>query len=74
MYYYRFRDLREDKNFFQKDLANLLCITQRNYSYIETGKTDCPTDILIKLSYIYNTSIDYILGITDEFKPYPRKK
>lgn len=74
MFYCRLRDLREDKNFFQKDIAKLLCITQRNYSYIETGKTDCPTDILIKLSYIYNTSIDYILGITDIMTPYPRKK
>lgn len=72
MYLSRIKDLREDNNFFQKDLANLLCITQRNYSYIETGKTECPIDILIKLSYIYNTSTDYILGITNLKRPYSR--
>lgn len=74
MYYSRIKDLRVDKDFLQKDVCNLLCISQRNYSYIETGKTDCPTDILIKLSYIYNTSIDYTLGITDVTIPYRRSK
>lgn len=74
MFYRRIKDLRVDNDFLQKDIANLLCITQRNYSYMETGKTDIPTTILINLSYIYNTSIDYILGITNEDKPYPRSK
>lgn len=70
--YKRIKELREDKDLFQKDIAKILNITQRNYSYFETGKTDIPTDILIKLSYFYDTSIDYLLGITNEQKPYTR--
>lgn len=72
--YKRIRELREDKDLYQKDLALILNITQRNYSYFETGQTDIPTDILIKLSKFYNTSVDYILGLTNEIKPYPRTK
>lgn len=72
--YERIKNLREDKDLFQKDLAKILDITQRNYSYFETGKSDIPTDILIKLADFYNTSIDYILGRTNEIKPYPRTK
>lgn len=71
--YNRIKDLRIDKDIFQRDIAKILDITQRNYSYIETGKTDVPTDILIKLADFYNTSIDYLLGRTDTIKPYPRK-
>lgn len=72
--YKRIKELREDKDLLQKEIAEILNITQRNYSYLETGKTDIPTDILIKLSYFYNISIDYILGLTDEMKPYPKAK
>lgn len=72
--YKRIKELREDKDLLQKEIAEILKITQRNYSYLETGKTDIPTDILIKLSYFYDISIDYILGLTDEMKPYPRTK
>lgn len=72
--YDRIKNLREDKDLFQKDLAKILDITQRNYSYFETGKSDIPTDILIRLADFYNTSIDYILGRTNEIKPYPRTK
>ena len=72
--YNRIKDLREDRDLFQKDISNILNITQRNYSYLETGKSDIPTDVLIKLAMFYNTSIDYILGITDIQKPYPRTK
>lgn len=71
--YDRIKDLRTDKDLLQKDLAKILDITQRNYSYFETGKSDIPTDILIRLADFYNTSIDYILGRTNEIKPYPRK-
>lgn len=70
--YKRIRELREDKDLLQKEIAEILNITQRNYSYFETGKTDIPTDILIKLSYFYDTSIDYLVGITNETKPYSR--
>ena len=72
--YKRIKELREDKDLLQKEIAKILKITQRNYSYLETGKTDIPTDILIKLSYFYDISVDYILGLTDEMKPYPRTK
>ena len=70
----RLKDLREDKDMYQKDIAKILNITQRNYSYFETETSDIPTDILKKIALFYNTSIDYILGLTNEKKPYPRRK
>ena len=72
--YSRIRNLREDLDLRQKDLAAYLKCTQVCYSNYEIGKRDIPTDVLIKLCYFYNTSIDYLLGITDEQAPYPRKK
>lgn len=57
---------------YQRDIANILNITQRNYSYIETETTDIPTELLIKLAEFYDTSTDYILYRTDVRKPYPR--
>ena len=71
--YRRIRDLREDRDLRQRHLAEYLKCSQVCYSNYETGKRDIPTDILIKLSYFYNTSTDYLLGITDEPTPYPRK-
>ena len=71
--YRRIRDLREDRDLRQRHLAEYLKCSQVCYSNYETGKRDIPTDILIKLCYFYNTSTDYLLGITDEPKPYPRK-
>ncbi len=68
----RLKELREDKDLLQKDLAKILGITQRNYSYIETGYTALTADILNKLADFYNTSTDYILYRTDERKPYPK--
>lgn len=70
--YRRIRDLREDKDLLQKDLANYLKCTQVCYSYYEQGKRDIPTEVLIKLAYFHNTSIDYLLGLTDVKKPYPK--
>lgn len=64
MLYTRIRDLREDKDLLQKDLAQILSCSQVCYSHYETGKRDIPTDVLIKLSMFYNTSTDYLLGIT----------
>lgn len=72
MIYKRIKELREDRDLFQKDIALVLNITQRNYSYLETGKTDIPTDILAKLAIFYDTSIDYLLGLTNQNLPYPR--
>ena len=70
----RLRDLREDKDLFQKDIAKVLNMSQTGYSQYETETNDIPTNILKELAIFYNTSIDYILGITNEKKPYPRNK
>ena len=72
--YSRIRSLREDKDLFQRDLAKYLNCSQVCYSHYEIGKRDIPTDVLIKLCYYYDTSVDYLLGITDESTPYPRRK
>lgn len=69
----RLRELREDSDMSQTQLAKLLDMSQTGYSKYETGENDIPTSILIKLSKIYNTSIDYILEQTDEKKPYKQK-
>ncbi len=70
--YSRIRDLREDRDLFQRDLAEYLNCSQVCYSNYEMGKRDIPTDVLIKLSLFYNTSVDYLLGLTDERVPYAR--
>ncbi len=72
--YRRIRDLREDNNLFQKDIAKVLNCSQVCYSHYEIGKRDIPTDVLIKLADFYKTSIDYLLGRTDEKLPYPKSK
>lgn len=63
--YTRIRSLREDRDFTQKYVAQILNCSQQVYSNYELGQRDIPTDILIKLSRLYNVSIDYILGETD---------
>ena len=70
--YRRIRDLREDSDLTQKSLADYLSCSQVCYSNYETGKRDIPTDVLKALTLFYDTSIDYLLGLTDEIKPYPR--
>lgn len=65
MIYRRIRDLREDKDITQKEMARILNCSQQVYSNYELGQRDIPTDILIKLSRIHNVSVDYILGLTD---------
>ena len=70
--YERIRELREDKDLYQKDLAKYLHCTQVTYSRYELGQRDVPTDVLIKLAKFHNTSVDYLLGLTDEKKPYKR--
>lgn len=72
--YTRIRSLREDNDLTQKKIANILNMSQTGYSKYETGENDIPTRILINLSFYYDTSIDYLLGITDEVKPYSRSK
>lgn len=62
----RIRDLREDHDLTQQQIAELLGITQRKYSYIETGTQQLTDEILVKLSKIYGVSTDYILKLTDK--------
>ena len=66
---YRIRDLREDRDLKQAELAKVLGTTQQNYSKIETGRSDISGEKLMKLSKFYNISADYILGLIDEPKP-----
>lgn len=63
--YKRLRDLREDHDLTQRQLSAMLGLTQPQYFRYERGYRDLPTDILIRLTEIYNTSADYILGLTD---------
>lgn len=68
MKYTRIRDLREDRDLTQTQLAKQLNMSQTGYSKYETGENDIPTPILIKLANLYGTSIDYLLGQTDNPK------
>ena len=72
--YRRIRDLREDRDLRQKDLAEVLHCTQVCYSHYEIGKRDIPTRVLVQLAAFYGTSTDYLLGLTDEPTPYPRAR
>lgn len=65
MVYKRIRDLREDKDITQQQMAEILFCSQQVYSNYELGQRDIPTEILIKLSAFHNVSVDYLLGITD---------
>ena len=68
--YQRIRDLREDHDLTQRQIAQILGMSQTGYSKYETGENDIPTAILIKLARFYNTSIDFLLGETDCPKRY----
>ena len=72
--YRRIRDLREDRDLRQKDMAEYLRCTQVSYSHYELGKRDIPTDVLIRLANFYGTSTDYLLGRTDVKQPYPESR
>ena len=65
------RDLREDNDLSQSQIAKILGMSQTGYSKYETGTNDIPTEILIKLARFYNTSIDYLLGETNISERYP---
>ena len=70
----RIRDLREDHDLSQKQIADMLHIHQTTYSDYELGNLNIPLPILFALADFYKTSIDYIAGRTDEMKPYPKSK
>ena len=64
--YRRLRDVREDADLTQKQVAKYLGMSQTGYSKYETGENDIPTQVLIALAKFYHTSVDYLLGLTDE--------
>lgn len=70
----RLKNIREDKDITQAEIANILNCKQNTYQQYESGKRQIPLEALIKLAKFYDTSIDYLLEITDEIKPYPKKK
>ncbi len=72
--YKRIKDLREDKDWTQEQVAKKLNMSQRGYSHIETGNNDVSSETLIKLSKLYKVSTDYILGVSDLSEPYITSK
>ena len=74
MYYSRLKDLREDNDLKQKEVASILGIDQRVYSNYELGKREIPTKFIVTLSDFYHVSTDYILDKTNIKEPYTTKK
>ena len=72
--YENIRNLRIDHNYTQKQIAELLHVSQNTYSQYEIGVLNYPIDVLCRLADLYQVSVDYLLGRTDEKKPYPRGK
>ncbi len=72
--YKRIKDLREDMDLTQSAVANYLNMSQNGYSQYETDTNRIPVEVLKKLAIFYNTSIDYLVDLTDDKKPYKRKK
>lgn len=74
MIYKRIRDLREDKDLSQATVGQAVGVSQRTYAYYESGQRMLPPEILIALAKYYKVSTDYLLELTDEKRPYPRKR
>jgi transcriptional regulator with XRE-family HTH domain len=72
--YRRIRDLREDNDLTQEYIGRILNVDQRTYSNYENDRRQIPIEVLGKLADFYNTSVDYLIGRTDERKPYPSVK
>lgn len=72
--YQRIRDLREDNDLTQKDVAEHFGLHLTQYRRYELSERECPASFIVKLCYFYNVSADYLLGITNEYKPLPAKK
>ena len=73
MIYRRLKDLREDKDLTQQNMADMLKISRSAYSAYENGANAVPIDVLVRLAKFYNTSVDYLLEQTDDPTPYTRK-
>lgn len=74
MIFKRIKNLREDNDWTQQYIADMLHISRSTYSAYENGANAVPIDVLIQLAQIYNTSIDFLLDQTDDPRPYPRRK
>ncbi|RJX45824.1 XRE family transcriptional regulator [Streptococcus agalactiae] len=72
--YQRIRDLREDNDLTQKDVATILSFTHSAYAKIERGERILSAEVLIKISNLYDVNVDYLLGLTDFPYRYPSKK
>lgn len=72
--YGRIRDMRTDRGLTQKQIAEFLHVSQNTYSQYEVGTTHFPLDVVVKLAQYYNVSVDYLVGLTDQQEPYPRKR
>lgn len=72
--YGRIRDLRNDRGLTQKQVAKLLSVSQNTYSQYEIGTSRFPLDTVVKLAEFYDVSVDYLVGLTDDPTPYPRKR
>lgn len=70
----RIRDLREDNDLYQRNLAEYLGCKQQTYSRYEVGELEPNLRVMAKLAVFYNTSVDYLMGLTDERAPYPPAK
>lgn len=74
MLYPRIRNSREDRDLTQKEVGEIINVPQRTYAYYENGQRTIPPHVLCALAEFYHTSVDYLLGLTDEETPYPRKQ
>ena len=72
--YDRIKEMREDRDIKQSTLAKYLGVHQTTYSSYEIGKLSLTADVLVKLAKYYNTSVDYLLGLTDDTKPFPKSR
>lgn len=72
--YERIRNLREDKDLTQAEIAQILNISQRTYSRYENDERAIPIEILSALADFHHTSVDYLIGRTDKTKPYPNSR
>ena len=73
MKYENIRNLRIDRGYTQKQIGEYLGISQNTYSQYEIGILNYPVEVIVKLALFYNVSADYLLGLTSEKQPYPRK-
>ena len=72
--YGRIRDIRIDRGLTQEQVAQVLHVSQNTYSQYEIGTTRYPLDAVVTLAEFYGVSVDYLVGLTDEPAPYPRRR